>query len=90
MDNKDLDMIKEKLDMDRKIIDYLDSHIIDRIALEHKVRAIEFHRAVLELIDRAKEDGIFDVSPTLTAEEIFILLELGVLSGKQEKQIESK
>lgn len=89
-ENFDRDMIKEKRDMDKKIIEYLDTHITDRVALESKVRALEFHRAVLDLIDRAKEDGIFDVSTTLTAEELFIMLELGLLSSKQEKKAESK
>lgn len=83
-ENIDRDLIKAKVDMDRKIIAYLDSHIAERIALEHKVRAMEFHKTVLELINKAREDGIIKVNPSLTAEEVFILLELGVLSDKQE------
>ena len=89
MDNVCLEMVREKLDMDRKIIEYLDTHIADRVAIEHKIRALEFHKAVLDLIDKARTDGVIDVSPSLTAEEIFILLELGVLSSKQEKRTES-
>ena len=90
MIDENIDMIREKLATDKKIIEYLDSHIADRVAIEHKVRALEFHKAVLTLIERAKEDGIFDVPSTLTAEEIFIMLELGLLSSKQEKKTESK
>ncbi len=88
-----LQIAKNKVDMDRKIIEYLDTHITERVALERKVRATEFHKAVLILIDKAKDEGIFDTSPflsseelhSLTAEEIFMLLGLGLLSSKQDK-----
>lgn len=89
-ENLDRDILKAKVEMDRKIIAYLDTHFADRVALEHKVRALEFHKAVLEMIDKARADGIINVSPTLTADEVFILLELGVLSGKQDNLTESK
>ena len=91
MTNENMDKIREKLDMDRKIIAYLDSHITDRVNIEYKVRALEFHRAVLTLIERAKEEGIFgDIPSTLTAEDIFTMFELGLFSDRQENQTESK
>ena len=79
MANKSMEQIRAKLDMDRKIIEYLDNHITERVNLEFKVTVLEFHRAVLTLIERAKEDGIFgDIPSTLTAEDIFTMFEMGL------------
>lgn len=77
--------LSEKIDMDSKIISYLDNHIEERVSLEHKVRAQDFHKAVLALIDKARENGIVDVNPVLSTEEVFALLEMGVLSRNQKK-----
>lgn len=85
MDNVFEITLNEKLDMDWKIIRYLDNHIAERVSLEHKVRSEEFHKAVLALIDEARENGILDVNPVLSTEEVFVLLEMGVLSRNQKK-----
>ena len=91
MNNVNMEQIRAKLDMDRKIIEYLDSHITERVDLEYRVTVLEFHKAVLTLIERAKEDGVFgDIPSTLTAEDIFTLFELGLLPDKQKHQTESK
>ncbi|MBQ8637547.1 MAG: hypothetical protein IJ468_00095 [Lachnospiraceae bacterium] len=94
MAKKDLTMdivqAQLKVDMDRKIIDYLDTHKEERDALERKVVSQELHSAVLTLIGRAREDGIIEVNPTLTNEDVWILLALGVLPEKQEKETDCK
>ena len=79
-----------KVEMDRKIIDYLDTHKEERDALERKVVSQELHSAVLTLIGRAREDGIIEVNPTLTNEDVWILLALGILPEKQEKETDCK
>lgn len=94
MAKKDLsmDIVKAqlKVDMDRKIIDYLDTHKEERDALERKVVSMELHSTVLTLIGRAREDGIIEVNPSLTNEDVWILLALGVLPEKQEKETDCK
>lgn len=94
MAKKDLTMdivqAQLKVDMDRKIIDYLDTHKEERDALERKVVSQELHSAVLTLIGRAREDGIIEVNPTLTNEDVWILLALGILPEKQEKETDCK
>lgn len=94
MAKKDLTMdivqAQLKVDMDRKIIDYLDTHKDERDALERKVVSQELHSAVLTLIGRAREDGIIEVNPTLTNEDVWILLALGILPEKQEKETDCK
>lgn len=94
MAKKDLTMdivqAQLKVDMDRKIIDYLDTHKEERDALERKVISQELHSAVLTLIGRAREDGIIEVNPTLTNEDVWILLALGILPEKQEKETDCK
>ena len=88
--NMDLVKAKVKVDMDRKIIDYLDTHKEERDALERKVISLEFHNAVLTLIAKGREDGILEVNPTLTNEDVWMLLALGILPEKQEKETDSK
>ena len=88
--NMDLVKAKVKVDMDRKIIDYLDTHKEERDALERKVIALEFHNAVLTLIAKGREDGIIEVNPTLTNEDVWMLLALGILPEKQEKETDCK
>lgn len=94
MAKKDLTMdivqAQLKVDMDRKIIDYLDTHKEERDAMERKVISQELHSAVLTLIGRAREDGIIEVNPTLTNEDVWILLALGILPEKQEKETDCK
>ena len=87
---RDIVQAQLKVDMDRKIIDYLDTHKEERDALERKVVSQELHSAVLTLIGRAREDGIIEVNPTLTNEDVWILLALGVLPEKQEKETDCK
>lgn len=78
--------VQAKVDMDRKIIDYLDTHRAERMALEHKVVALEFHNAVLTLIERGRKDGIINVSPMLSAEDIFFLITQGALPEQRNRK----
>lgn len=87
-----MDIVQAQLrvDMDRRIIDYLATHKEEREALERKVISLEFHNAVLTLIGRAREEGIIEVNPTLTDEDVWVLLALGILPEKQEKETDCK
>lgn len=75
----DMLMIQAKVDMDRKIIDYLDTHKEERERLEDIITALEFHSCVLALIDKAREDGTLKISPNITTDEVFCLIAKKVL-----------
>ncbi len=70
----DMLMIQAKVDMDRKIIDYLDTHKAERERLEDIITALEFHSCVLSLIDKARGDGTLKISPNITTNEVFSLI----------------
>lgn len=78
MENRDMlnAEVQLKVDMDRKIIDYLDTHIETRVAIEYEIRKQELHEAIMGAIEKAvKEDAI----QITTVEDFCTLVELDLL-----------
>ena len=65
-----------KVDMDRKIIDYLDTHIETRVAIEYEIRKRELHEAIVGAIEKAVKEDAIQVN---TVEDFLTLVELDLL-----------
>lgn len=65
-----------KVDMDRKIIDYLDTHIETRVAIEYEIRKQELHEAIMGAIDKAVKEDAIQIN---TVEDFLTLVELDLL-----------
>lgn len=65
-----------KVDMDRKIIDYLDTHIETRVAIEYEIRKKELHEAIVGAIEKAVKEDAIQVN---TVEDFLTLVELDLL-----------
>lgn len=65
-----------KVDMDRKIIDYLDTHIETRVAIEYEIRKQELHEAIVGAIEKAVKEDAIQIN---TVEDFLTLVELDLL-----------
>lgn len=68
--------VQAKTDMDRKIIDYLDTHTETRVAIEYEIRKKELHGAIVGAIEKAVKEDAIQIN---TVEDFVSLVELDLL-----------
>lgn len=71
-----LEQAAEKVEMDEKILRYLDTHTDIRVALEHEILKQEFHSAVEKEISKAIETDAIQIN---TVEDLCRLIETDLL-----------
>lgn len=68
--------VQAKVDMDRKIIDYLTTHTETRVAIEYEIRKNELHEAIMGAIEKAVKEDAIQIN---TVEDFVSLVELDLL-----------
>lgn len=68
--------VQAKVEMDRKILDYLDTHMETRVAIEYEIRKKELHEAIVGVIEKAVKEDTLQVN---TVEDFVALAELDLL-----------
>jgi predicted site-specific integrase-resolvase len=79
MYNKDniLKEVREKLETDREIIEYLDKHPNERVNLIYQMKRDELHKALMAEVERAVKSGdveINSIEDLVTAVRLDLLL----------------
>lgn len=71
-----LQKVTEKIEMDKRIIAYLDTHLSQRVAIEYEIRKQELHRAIMEAVEKAVGENKIQIN---TVEDFCILAELDLM-----------
>lgn len=74
--NKDIQVVRKKTEMDKKIIRYLDTHLSERVAIEYEIRKQELHEAIMGAIKKAVQADTIQIN---TVTDFCILAELDLM-----------